>query len=70
MPPTTWRILCTSESCNVAPCLDIIYAKYDMTFLPEFSAQVVEEFQKHNLGRKAAMQPCRHYSMGGLRTST
>src|SRR5271155_2231644 len=25
----------------------IIYAKYDMTFLPEFSEQVVEEFEKH-----------------------
>jgi len=42
----------------------IIYAKYDMTFLPEFSEQVVEEFKKHNLDHKAVALPCGHYSLG------
>ncbi|MFZ0562977.1 MAG: abhydrolase domain-containing 18 [Terriglobales bacterium] len=42
----------------------IIYAKYDMTFLPEFSEQVVEEFQKHQLDHKVVVLPCGHYTMG------
>ncbi|MGA8539903.1 MAG: abhydrolase domain-containing 18 [Terriglobales bacterium] len=42
----------------------IIYAKYDMTFLPEFSEQVVEEFKKHNLDHKVVVLPCGHYTMG------
>jgi dienelactone hydrolase len=42
----------------------IIYAKYDMTFLPEFSEQVVEEFQKHQLDHKVVALPCGHYTMG------
>ena len=42
----------------------IIYAKYDMTFLPEFSEQVVEEFEKHQLDHKVVVLPCGHYTMG------
>ena len=42
----------------------IIYAKYDMTFLPQFSKQVVEEFQKHKLDHKVVILPCGHYTMG------
>jgi dienelactone hydrolase len=42
----------------------VIYAKYDMTFLPQFSRQVVEEFQKHNLDHKVVVLPCGHYTMG------
>ena len=42
----------------------IIYAKYDMTFLPEFSKQVVEQFEKHHLDHKVVVLPCGHYTMG------
>ena len=42
----------------------IIYAKYDMTFLPEFSGQVVEEFEKHRLDHKVVVLPCGHYTLG------
>ncbi len=42
----------------------IVYAKYDMTFLPEFSEQVVEEFEKHKLDHKVVVLPCGHYTMG------
>jgi pimeloyl-ACP methyl ester carboxylesterase len=42
----------------------VIYAKYDMTFLPEFSEQVVEEFRKHELDHKVVVLPCGHYTMG------
>jgi dienelactone hydrolase len=42
----------------------IIYARYDMTFLPEFSEQVVEEFEKHNLDHEVVVLPCGHYTLG------
>ena len=42
----------------------IIYAKYDLTFLPEFSRQVVDQFEKHELDFKAVTLPCGHYSIG------
>ncbi len=42
----------------------IVYAKYDLTFLPEFSRQVVAEFQRHGLDHRVVALPCGHYSMG------
>lgn len=42
----------------------IIYAKYDLTFLPEFSRNVVREFERHNLDHKVAILPCGHYTTG------
>jgi dienelactone hydrolase len=42
----------------------ILYGKYDMTFLPEFSEQVVVQFEKHNLDHKVVVLPCGHYTMG------
>jgi dienelactone hydrolase len=42
----------------------IIYAKYDLTFLPEFSRQVVAEFERHNLDHNVVILPCGHYTMG------
>jgi hypothetical protein len=42
----------------------VIYAKYDLTFLPEFSRQTVEEFARHGLDHKVVVLPCGHYSTG------
>ncbi len=42
----------------------IIYAKYDLTFLPELSLQTVEEFERHGLDYKVAVLPCGHYTTG------
>ena len=42
----------------------VIYAKYDLTFPPELSRQVVEEFARHHLDYKAVVMPCGHYSIG------
>jgi dienelactone hydrolase len=42
----------------------IIYAKYDLTFPPELSRHVVEEFAGNNLDYKAVIMPCGHYSIG------
>jgi dienelactone hydrolase len=42
----------------------IIYAKYDLTFLPELSRDVVAEFERRELNRKVVVLPCGHYTMG------
>jgi len=42
----------------------IIYAKYDLTFLPQFSEQTVAEFKKWNLDARVAILPCGHYTTG------
>ncbi|GAC1432677.1 MAG: hypothetical protein NVS9B5_16660 [Terriglobales bacterium] len=42
----------------------IIYAKYDLTFLPEFSRGVVHQFERHRLQHKVVVLPCGHYTTG------
>ena len=42
----------------------IIFAKYDLTFLPEFSRQIVGEFRRRNLSLKSVELPCGHYTCG------
>jgi dienelactone hydrolase len=42
----------------------IIYAKYDLTFLPELSRDVVAEFERRGLDHKVVVLPCGHYTMG------
>jgi len=42
----------------------IVYAKYDLTFLPEFSRKVIKQFEQYNLDHKVVALPCGHYSTG------
>ncbi len=42
----------------------IIYARYDLTFLPELSEQVVKEFARYHLDHKVVVLPCGHYTTG------
>lgn len=42
----------------------IVYATYDLTFLPEFSRQVVAEFARRKLDFRTAILPCGHYTTG------
>jgi len=42
----------------------IIYAAYDLTFLPEFSRKVVAEFARYHLDHKVVVLPCGHYTTG------
>jgi len=42
----------------------VVYAKYDLTFLPEFSRHVVGEFARHGLDHKVVALPCGHYTTG------
>lgn len=44
-------------------CL-LIYARYDLTFLPEFSRQVDAEFRRRNADVKTVVLPCGHYTTG------
>jgi dienelactone hydrolase len=42
----------------------VVYAKYDLTFLPELSREIVAEFERRGLDHKAVALPCGHYTMG------
>ena len=42
----------------------IIYANYDLTFLPELSRDAVAEFTRHGLDHKVVVLPCGHYTTG------
>jgi len=44
----------------------VVYATYDLTFLPEFSRQVVEQFEAHGIEHRVAVLPCGHYSTGEM----
>jgi hypothetical protein len=42
----------------------MIYGRYDLTFLPEFSLQAAGEFLKRGLDTTIKALPCGHYSLG------
>ncbi len=42
----------------------VIYATYDLTFLPEFSTKIVAEFRRRKLDCKISILPCGHYTTG------
>ena len=42
----------------------VIYATYDLTFLPEFSMRVVEEFERRKLDFETSILLCGHYTTG------
>lgn len=44
-------------------CL-MLYAKYDLTFLPEFSEQIAAEFKRWGLNAMIKCMPCGHYTIG------
>jgi dienelactone hydrolase len=49
---------------NLAKKCLLIYGKYDLTFLPEFSRQVEQEFQRRGTHVKTVVLPCGHYTTG------
>jgi dienelactone hydrolase len=42
----------------------VVYAKYDLTFLPEFSRDIIREFHCRQLPLKVSLLPCGHYTCG------
>ncbi len=41
-----------------------IYAKYDTTFLPNLSEEIIEHVRAHNIPHKLVVLPCGHYTIG------
>jgi hypothetical protein len=44
----------------------VVYTSYDLTFLPEFSRQIVSEFARRQLNAIIRCLPCGHYTLGEL----
>ncbi len=42
----------------------VIYARYDLTFLPQYSEQVVRSFERLGIDFVAKVLPCGHYTTG------
>ncbi|MBI4483362.1 MAG: abhydrolase domain-containing 18 [Acidobacteria bacterium] len=42
----------------------LISARYDLTFLPEFSRRLMQEFDRHRIGYAARWMPSGHYTIG------
>lgn len=42
----------------------VVYAKYDLTFLPEYSLQFIAECRRRGLEHDVSVLPCGHYSCG------
>jgi hypothetical protein len=42
----------------------VIHARYDLTFLPEFSEHVVAAFSRHGIDFVSKVLPCGHYTTG------
>ena len=42
----------------------MIYAKYDLTFIPKLSHEAVAAFKEHGIDLKTVMLPCGHYTTG------
>jgi dienelactone hydrolase len=42
----------------------VVHAKYDLTFLEEFSQDVLKNFDRHKVDYVARMLPCGHYTTG------
>jgi len=44
----------------------MIYAKYDLTFIPELSRQAIAAFRGHGIDLKTVILPCGHYTTGEM----
>jgi dienelactone hydrolase len=42
----------------------VVHAKYDLTFLPEFSQDVLKNFAEHGVDYVSKVLPCGHYTTG------
>ena len=41
-----------------------IYARYDTSFLPEYSQEIIAHIRKHEANHRVAILPCGHYTTG------
>jgi len=42
----------------------LVYAKYDLTFSPELSREIIAAFRQRGLDHRVAVLPCGHYTSG------
>ena len=42
----------------------LVYAKYDLTFPPDLSRDLIHEFRRRSISHQVTMLPCGHYSTG------
>jgi pimeloyl-ACP methyl ester carboxylesterase len=42
----------------------VVYARYDLTFLPQYSEQVIENFARRGVDFVVKVLPCGHYTTG------
>jgi hypothetical protein len=42
----------------------VVHAKYDLTFLPEFSQDVIANFDRSGVNFVSKILPCGHYTSG------
>jgi dienelactone hydrolase len=42
----------------------LVYARYDLTFPPDLSQRLVEEFRRRRIPHQVTVLPCGHYSTG------
>jgi len=42
----------------------VVHAKYDLTFLEEFSLEVLKSFEEHGIDYRSRVLPCGHYTSG------
>jgi dienelactone hydrolase len=60
MPISPWPFI---ERVKGRPVL-LVYARYDLTFPPDLSRRVVEEFARRDVAHRLAVLPCGHYTSG------
>jgi hypothetical protein len=58
-PPSYWDLFTAKKKRS-----KFIYTRYDTTFPPHLSRQVIEGARKHNWDYDARVLPCGHYTMG------
>lgn len=58
-PPSYWDLFTAKKKRS-----KFIYTRYDTTFPPHLSRQVIEGARKHNWDYDAKVLPCGHYTMG------
>lgn len=46
------------------PRVLVVHAKYDLTFLPEFSLDVLRNFDRYGVNYESRVLPCGHYTTG------
>ena len=53
-----------AQICGERKQVLVVHARYDLTFLEEFSLEVLEKFEEYNIDYTSRVLPCGHYTTG------